>query len=192
MQLVLAQHIRPDRLAQFRHDNPRLVDVKPFYSIHHAEPMKSFCLSQYAMLRHFIAYSKDQFLLALEDDAIIKFEEDGFRFPADPDWDLFYLGCNLRGVKPEPAENGFCRITTAYMTHAVAYSRRCVEWILSSYEPTSWQMYDDWLSNQLPNLRAYVMNPMIAYQRPGRSELWQGYTDYTRTIDDGNQLMQAI
>jgi hypothetical protein len=191
MILVLTQSSRPDRLEQFYKDNPFLSSAMPFYSIPHPEGFKSFCLSQKAMIER-AAQSEDTYSFLLEDDCQIKgnWRETIDYIPAVGKIDILYFGCNLKGIKPEPAGLGINRIKSAWMTHGILYSKEALQFIAKNYQPEKeWQMYDDWLDKQLPEMNAYVLNPMIAYQRPGNSDLWGTFTDYTSTIDEGNKLM---
>src|SRR5690348_6806898 len=104
----LNQATRPDRwkLAQQEFDRIQLMDVRRFLSLPAGQPMQSFCLSQYAMLKTFLA-TKAETLLALEDDVVFR---DIDVLPAAlselPDWDVLYLGANITdmvfGIKENP------------------------------------------------------------------------------------------
>jgi hypothetical protein len=54
-----------------------------------------------------------------------------------------------------------------------------VPFILEHQPGFSEQMIDNWLSAQLPRLNAYVVAPMVAYQRARHSAIWGRYDDYT-------------
>lgn len=190
---VLNQEERTDRLQTFFNDLLiHGIDIRCeiFYAIPADVPMKSFCISQYGMLRQFLE-TDGKTLLALEDDC--RFEDMGILWRAIdelPDnWDVLYLGCNLKGESPEPYSNHLSKVKTAWMSHAIGYSRKMVEFIVENYKPKEGQMYDDWLSHQLPSKNCFVINPMIAFQRPSFSDLWGCYTDYTSTIEEGNKLL---
>lgn len=191
---VLNQKSRPDRweLAEEEFQRIGISTYEQFYSIDAEIPYQSFCISQHAMLKSFLG-SNGSHLLTLEDDVIFKntdhFDDAMRQLPKD--WDVLYLGANIRGEKPQYYKNNIRRIRTAYTTHAIAYSRRMVTYIVDSYNPYNYQMYDSWLSdNVLGTHNCYVINPMIAFQRPGiHSDLWGVVTDYTSCFEDGNKMM---
>jgi hypothetical protein len=199
MILVLTQKSRPERFEQFLIDNDPYLDLEqvvPFYSIDHPEPFKSFCLSQAAMIRC-ANYSSpsDGPVLLMEDDCMLKAPIPDI----EVDFDLIYLGCNLHGEKPEPVTANLSRVRKAWMSHAIIYSKKTLEYIISKYNPHTWNMYDNWLSEQLDKLNGLVLNPMIAFQRPSLtykepkvSDLWGAHTDYTYTIESGNELMKIV
>jgi len=46
-------------------------------------------------------------------------------------------------------------------------------------------MFDDWLKTNIHSKgNTYIIKPMIAWQKPHQSDLWNGYVDYTRIFDD--------
>ena len=46
-------------------------------------------------------------------------------------------------------------------------------------------MFDDWLKTNIhPRGNSYIISPMIAWQRPSQSDLWNHFADYTRIFDD--------
>lgn len=196
----LNQQSRPDRWSQAQEEFKRVgLDVEQFYSIPADQPNKSFCLSQYAMLKRFLE-TDGKSLLTFEDDVIFKdlshFEAACAELPAD--WDIVYLGANITdmvfGIKENPpvnySERLYC-IRRAWTTHAIAYSRRTAEYIVRHYPVSEFNMYDNWLSeNVLRFCRCFLVNPMVAFQRPGKSDLWGGVdTDYTGAFEWGNKFM---
>lgn len=189
---VLNQTERPDRWMKCKQELARvgIENYNQFLSIPDPLPMKSFCISQYELIKTFVREGGST-LLGLEDDVLFTdlntLQEAILQLPAE--WDVLYLGCNLRGQRPEPYTNNLRRIKTAWTSHAIAYSRKAAQYIIDNYNPELGQMYDDWLSGQLDHLNAFVLAPMIAYQRPGKSDLWGCETDYTSTINEGNLLL---
>lgn len=163
-------------------------------------PFESFNESQLMMLKSFLRTDK-QTLICFEDDVVFRPNLwDNIPFTLSraiaelPDnWDIFYLGCNLfceNWEKEPPAYHSpnLSRIYHAWTTHAIAYSRKAVQWIVDRYDVNC--MYDAWLSNSiLNNLNAFVMRPMIARQRPGFSDLWNNEADYTDCFVAGDKLL---
>lgn len=192
--IVLTQNERPDRLSNFaKRMRGYLSHYEIFYALPESTPFKSFCISQASIIRK-LEQENASSGLVLEDDLLLESPQilDSAIAELPGDWDLLQLGCNLRGVAPEPYSSNLCRLKCAWMTHAVAYSAKGIRKIAKDYEPEGmdeWQMYDDWLSNRLPQMEAYVCRPMIAHQVPGKSDLWGTFTDYSSTIDQGNLLM---
>jgi hypothetical protein len=197
----LNQDSRPDRWQQAQEEFARIgMQVERFASIPADQPYKSFCLSQYGMLRQFLSSSSDT-LLALEDDVVFRNPEflqlSIDALPAN--WDILYLGANITegvfGIKENPPTkcdwtNKLYRVRRAWTSHAIAYRRPVIETIVREYPVTEYQMYDDWLSrNILDRHNCYVVNPMIAWQRPGISDLWGHMADYTGAFEWGNKMM---
>jgi hypothetical protein len=192
---VLNQAERTDRWELCKQELARvgINDFSQFLSIPADPPMLSFCISQHEMLKTFLREGGVR-LLDLEDDVIFNEHLWGLETAISQlpeDWDFFYLGCNLQGQSPGKFSSNLSIPRAAWMSHAIGYSRRYAEFIVKHYDPKS-QMYDDWLGGQLSLYRppkAFVVNPMCAGQRPGKSDLWGAWTDYTQTIIQGNELL---
>ncbi len=92
-------------------------------------------------------------------------------------WDLLYLGANLHGngwQMPHKVTANIARLYNAWMTHAIVYSHDMAKWVLENFDPKAFPVYDEWLRlNAMPHRNVYLINPMICYQRPGYSRLWQ-------------------
>lgn len=205
--ICLTQKERKDRQLDFERE---CIKHRINGSYYYAEPsdladgarFDSFCKSQIGMLKRF-SESKAQTGLMLEDDVqfynINNLQKALYQLPLD--WDILYLGANIIGVdvnrlpKPEQYSEHLFRVKAAWTTHAIAYNGDVVEKILSKYK--GWQesgMYDDWLSREiLPNVKAFIIYPMVAVQRPVKSDLWGGrHVDYTGCFEQGNRLMYDI
>lgn len=191
--IVLNQKERTDRWSLLEDELKRvgISTYEQFYSVPADQPYKSFCISQWAMLNKFLE-SDGNYLLTLEDDVLFKnvdhFGEAMLQLPYN--WDILYLGANIRGRRPDYHSMNLRKIHIAYTTHAIAYSRKMVVYIVNSYNPYNFEMYDSWLSdNVLGKYNCYVVNPMVAFQRPVFSDLWGVYADYTSCFEDGNKMM---
>jgi hypothetical protein len=153
------------------------------------------------MMRSFLSTGKWT-LLALEDDVI--FRDLGALDAAikelPTDWDMLYLGANITdgvsGVQENPPvqySDHLWRVRRAWTTHAIAYREQAVRDIVATYDPGSGRMFDEWLSSDFIGYRnTFLANPMIAYQRPGKSDLWGCATDYTGAFEKGNQIMSGL
>ncbi len=112
------------------------------------------------------------------------------------DWAILFLGANVIGLdgvpfqKPVRHSAHLFRITDAFQTHAVAYSRAAMEYIVKNFNPNEFPIYDEWLRvNMLKQFSCFIIAPQIAYQRAGRSDIWQCDADYTSLFHRGNELL---
>jgi len=149
------------------------------------------------MLKTFLK-TEGRVLLALEDDVVFKdLQALDAALTELKQWHILYLGANITdmvfGIKenqPVGVSPHLYRIRRAWTSHAIAYTREMVEVIVRDYPAETFEMYDNWLSEKmLPLYDAYLVNPMVAYQRPGRSDLWGCQTDYTGAFEWGNKFM---
>lgn len=199
----LNQASRPDRWAQAESEFSRvqLANVKRFLSLPAGQPIQSFCLSQYALLKTFLS-TKATTLLALEDDVVFRelhvLPKALVELPSD--WDILYLGANITegvfGIRENPPvrhSEHLYRVRRAWTSHAITYTREAAQRIVTVYDPNTCGMYDEFVSSHmLEKMKAYLVNPMVAFQRPGISDLWGGRaTDYTGAFEMGNKIMSA-
>jgi hypothetical protein len=148
------------------------------YAVEHDDARTSFNLSMQKIMN-----STNGVLLLFEDDVEIRdfshFEEAISQLPSD--WELCYLGANLVDHIEKYSENLY-KTFGAWTTHAVMYNNP--KELCKGYIDTS-IMFDDWLkSNIHPKGNTYIIKPMIAWQRPHQSDLWNHFADYTRIFDD--------
>jgi hypothetical protein len=65
--------------------------------------------------------------------------------------------------------------------------------IVLSYDPETKEMYDEWLSrNILRTNPCFMIRPTIAWQKPGRSDLWGVDTDYTGAWEATDRKIMAL
>jgi hypothetical protein len=197
--VCLTQKKRFDRQMVFQDECERngiISDI--FYSIDDNNPHISFCKSQIAMLREFLETGKET-LLTLEDDVqfrdLDKFEQVTKELPED--WTMFYLGANAKPYAEfTPAEyysEHLRIIRSAFCTHAVGYKRSLVAEIVEKYERIDGQLFDTWLDIYILRTRdVYISVPMLAVQRPVRSDLWGTVVDYTDIWTGSNDYLKSI
>lgn len=154
--------------------------AKPFQALpSELGPHQSFNNSTWAILQQFYD-SKDHTLLFLEDDCDFRnlhlLPQVLRELPKD--FDIFYLGANIRDEKPERISQHIYRVRDCWTTHAVVYRKQIVKFILDNHPGESEMMFDTWLSTQLPNWKAYVCKPFLAYQRPRKSAIWNEVVNY--------------
>lgn len=97
------------------------------------------------------------------------------------DWDLFYLGCNpVFGFEKFYSEN-ILPLRIAYATHAVAYSKRAMEFIISKEikEPI-----DNFIVREFqPTAKCFASYPMLMSQRPDYSDIGKAFTDWRNFLE---------
>lgn len=161
-------------------------------------PHQSFSAGVRQILQDFLV-SGSKTLLHLEDDCSFQsldhLESALSELPWN--WDIVYLGANLlcwnRPTDPQPerySEHLF-RVQQAWCTHAVGFNRKVVPYILANQPDFSSQMVDNWLSDQLQRFNAFVVAPMVAYQRPHRSAIWDtDEYDYTPIFQASDERLR--
>jgi hypothetical protein len=174
-------------------DRVGLHKVERFQAVKEIGPHESFSHSEREILLDF-HHSPAQRLLHLEDDC--QFRDLGHLGVALAElprtWDILYLGANLlmwnngSEPKPERVSEHLFRIRGAWTTHAIAYNKKCVYEILAKQPSFSDQMFDQYLSSRLAEFQAYVVAPMVAYQRPRKSSIWE-----KNEIDDYTPIFEA-
>lgn len=115
------------------------------------------------------------------------------------DWDVLYLGANITdgvfGIKEYPPtrySDHLYRVPKAWTSHAIGYSRKMAETIANFYPVGDYHIFDNWLNEfVLPKYKCYLVNPMVAFQRPGFSDLWGNATDYTGAFEWGDRFMST-
>ena len=96
------------------------------------------------------------------------------------DWDMLYLGYNIHEPAERFSDNLFRVTNGVHCNHAILYSQKAREYILSTYNvwESDYQAYDHWLYLVgQSQMNCFVCSPMIAYQRPGYScsGVWSDY-----------------
>lgn len=160
-------------------------------------PHQSFNASVRQVLEDFIV-SGSESLLFLEDDVTFRdlahLELALCELPAN--WDIVYLGANLlcwnRADDPQPVRysDHLFRVRQAWCTHAVGISRKAAQIILDGQPDINEQMVDNFISDILPVLNAFVVAPMVAYQRPHHSAIWNRYDDYTEIFQQSDERLK--
>lgn len=161
--------------------------VEPYQAVKEIGPHQSFSHSERNILLDFLFDPNANTLLHVEDDVAWRdlghLEQAITELPSD--WDILYLGANLLlwndGQEPRPERHSdhLWRVRAAWTTHAIVYHKRCVRRILEGQPSFDELMFDNWLSTRLPELNAFIVAPMVAWQRPRYSSIWQREDDYT-------------
>lgn len=158
-------------------------------------PHQSFNASVRRTLKDFYI-SEAERLLFLEDDVVFRdlshLEVALSELPEN--WDIVYLGANLvcwnnGEPRPERYSEHLFRVKAAWTTHGIAFNKRVVPFLLANQPGLSEVMFDQFLSNQLPHLNAFVVSPMVAFQRPHWSAIWERETDYNDVFTASQALL---
>jgi len=192
---------RTDRWYQVLAECNRMgLTVEHFNACTDESPHIAFNRSQYEVIKRGYDSGEDCFLV-LEDDAVFdgqwsEVEEAMQDLP--PDWDALYLGANICTDwfrKPERVTERLCRLRDCWQSHAIIWSRKGAQTVLERFnvEGEGWYIFDEQMRQKLfPDGNTYLMSPMIAYQRPGKSDIWERETDYTGAHIQGNRILQMI
>lgn len=167
-----------------------LAGVQRLDAIPDIGPHQSFNRSTRQILIEFFESSNER-LLFLEDDCVFNqhdhLQQALYELPVD--WDIVYFGCNIQDETPVKTTDRLYRIQGAFTTHCIGYNKKCIPFILENQPGFSEQMYDNWLSANLCRLNAYVINPMIAWQRPRHSKIWGHSVDYTEHFKESQKKL---
>lgn len=159
-------------------------------------PHQSFNASVRKILKD--AYDLDtERLLFLEDDVVFRdlSHLDQALSELPENWDIVYLGANLAcwnngEPQPERYSEHLFRVKAAWTTHAIGYNKRVIPFLLANQPGLSEMMFDNWMSTQLPNLNAYCVAPMVAYQRARFSAIWNREDDYTPIFQQSEEKLR--
>jgi hypothetical protein len=150
-----------------------------------------------SLLRIFDNLGTKQNVLIFEDD--VQFLNDPVRHlePAmkylhhvkHDEYDLLYFGGNIRGCNVPETPN-LNRITNTLAAHAICYNRSVFDEYQTHLQRVAAQdsivnimdINDMFLTGIQERGRCYMVNPIIATQRPGYSDLEKRYTDYSSLL----------
>lgn len=174
-----------DRLGSAMREVSKLgYDPIAYYAIKDENPKHSFNKSMMKIM------SEHEGVLPLfEDDVVIKeyahYESALSQLPSD--WELCYLGANIIGEYSRYSDNLFS-VNGCWTTHAVLYNNP--KKLCESYNDHT-NMFDDWLLRNIqPRLKTFIISPMMAWQKPHYSPLWNHLADYTNIFDgSANKLL---
>jgi len=172
--VCLNLEIRPDRkaqaIAEFRLVGLQNVEFFPAFLAGYS----GFNKSQRAIFQKY-----EGSLFVFEDD--VKFinnihDVDRILEELPADWDVVYLGANLKSNIKRYSENLYF-LKDAWTTHAIGYSEKMVRWLKENYDGTT--IYDEWLRVYVqPEKKCFITAPMLATQRDGFSNIMGRDTSY--------------
>lgn len=182
--------------ACFEFERIGLSGVERFQAVKEIGPHQSFSHSERDILLNFY-HSNAETLLHLEDDVTFRdtdhLEAALSELPAD--WDIVYLGANLvlwnnGEPNPERYSEHLFRVKCAWTTHAIGYNKKCIHRVLAQQPGFSEKMFDNYLSDVLPELNAFCVSPMIAWQRPRFSLIWERDDDYAPIFEASEEKLK--
>lgn len=145
-----------------------------------------------------IAKEANHGLVLFEDDVVFT-RPPGF-FPPPMGALSAHLGVNIMGNWKMPESCGlkdWALLHNCWQSHASTYGLECINFILDNMNPNEISdkqpIFDEWFRlNLLPKGRSYVMKPMIAYQRPSWSDIWQTEANYVDCFHEGNRYLSTL
>jgi GR25 family glycosyltransferase involved in LPS biosynthesis len=200
---------RPDRLEKATAELNRIgIEAERFEAYTGDNRPLAFNKSQYYCIKKAVEAGHATFAI-FEDD--VAFTENAAELITDamceiPDsLSVLHLGCNIIGMSttqwrmPHKYSEHLAFLYNCWQTHAIVWSKPAAEYVLNNfpyytdeYEKEGLTIFDEWLRVNLYNkFPCFVMRPMVAYQRPDVSDIWQGggVSDYTSCFHDGNKYL---
>ena len=196
---------RPDRWELAKQECEKIfLDVKRLPAVFGDNRPLAFNQSVYLAM----TLSEGLDLLLIEDDVVFDHEAQIGRIDLEfliskrpKDALTIHFGCNIFGSDiinwkmPEKHNETFAKIHNCWQSHCTWYSKEAVSYILANLNPNvldgNNMIFDEWLrKNVLSQGRSYVTRPMVAYQRPSFSDLWNRDTDYTGCHYAGNKWLK--
>lgn len=175
--VVLNLDRRIDRLDQVTNElNKQGIEFERFSAIEDPIGWKGYNKSVKAI---FEEYRDELNLFMFEDDCFFEsdFNRDVLKELPD-DYDGLWLGSNLQEVHNERYGDSLSLLRNGWNTHATLFSKAFRDWVLEVWDGEL--VFDEWVRvNALRFRKCYVLNPMIAFQRPSNSDIINGYADYS-------------
>lgn len=186
--VVMNLDSRPDRMAQVTEElNKQGIAFKRFPAIHNATGWIGYNQTIRAV---FEQYREVDNLFLFEDDCYFESDFDHSVLDRLPErWDGFWLGSNLQADHSNRVTPEIHRLENGWNTHAVLLSKRFREWCLQHWDGQL--VFDEWVRlYALPVRNCYVLNPMIAFQRPSNSDIIGGFADYTEAWQNAKNRLK--
>lgn len=158
------------------------IEYERFPAIKNENGIKGLILTMRELFKECLSRGYNN-VLVLEDDAQMLFPAVPFLNEIIPqlpnDYDCFHLGLNLL-TNPQRVSSNILLINTSYATHAVAYSKAGMEYIMPYLMRDEIQPYDILLMHHVqPNKKCYATFPMLCTQRPNYSDIEKKHIDWS-------------
>jgi GR25 family glycosyltransferase involved in LPS biosynthesis len=201
---------RPDRLENATAELAKVgIVAERFEAITGNNRCLAFNKSQYNCLKRAIEDEQEVFAIfeddvAFTDGAMELIKKAMSELPEH--FGILHLGCNIIGMSttewpmPEKFSDNLAQLFNCWQTHAIIWSAAAAKYVLANfpfhtdeYEREGLTIFDEWLrTNLYEDMECFVMRPMVAYQRPDRSDLWDCNSDYTGCFHQGNQYLMGL
>lgn len=179
---------RPDRWSEVTGELARrgIFDYERFPAIQGMSGENGCALSHYACLKEDLTRP----LLLLEDDVLF---DDGWIEVFDKaveqlpdDFDLLYLGANVKIPATRYSENLYQITGGVHCTHAILYSEQGRNNMVNYWQPGGeYKQIDHWLYMRGQALmNCFVICPMVAWQRPSYSDVRLQSFDYRGEMEE--------
>lgn len=139
------------------------------------------------LFTHILNNTEYERILILEDDVDFLYPDvcaaiDNAIKELPNDFDLLFLGANV--YKPLlPYSRNLLKLTGAVANHAVVYTRNVMQELLTLYTDNPKSITDSLIDAHIVSRgTCYIINPMLAIQRPDFSDIEDKQVDYTRYI----------
>lgn len=175
--VVLNLDKRPDRLSEVSQElNVQGIPFERFPAIWNCVGWVGYNKSIRAI---FEKYRQVENLFMFEDDCYFESRFDRNVLSELPsDYDGLWLGSNLQSDHKQHYGESLSILENGWNTHATLFSKQFREWILQIWDGEL--VFDEWVRvNALPVRKCFVLRPMIAFQRPSKSNIVDGFADYT-------------
>lgn len=177
--VVLNLDTRSDRLAEVSRElRVQGIPFERFSGVRH--PIGWIGFNQ-SVMGIFQKYRDVENLFVFEDDCYFEANFDPSVLGDLPaDYDGLWLGANLQSEHNKHHSERLTILENAWTTHAVLYSKQFREWCISNWN--GHLVFDEWLRvNAMPIRKCFVLRPMIAFQRPDKSDISGEYADYSQS-----------
>ena len=171
---------RKDRRKKIKkHMKTRKISFKFYNAIKNTEYPEKGCLQSHLNIIKLAKKANLKSILIIEDDCI--FIKKPILDLPPTDWDMLYLGGNVKMPAKRYSDNLFHVTEGVHCTHAILYSKKGIEITLKNYDVFTNEIksHDHWLFCVGQKImECFICSPVIAYQRPGFSHPRNGYMDY--------------
>lgn len=180
---------RPDRLAQVTRElDAQGIVFERFPAIANREGWRGYNES---IEKVFNDFRETENLFLFEDDCYFEAPFDHLVLEELPKgWDGLWLGSNLQSEHQIRVSERLAKLENGWNTHAVLLSKSFRDWCLFNWNRNI--VFDEWVRvYALPIRTCYLLNPMIAFQRPSQSDIINGFADYTEAWEIAKSRLKA-
>jgi len=184
---------RPERWIKVQSEMKKIdMYTERFDAIRHSRGHTGCILSHMALMEEV----KDEGVwMTIEDDILFLPEAKNNLYKAydqlPDDWDMLYLGATLN-KKLEKVSDNLLRLKGGWTTHGIIYNNQngVADFILQGMDRFKVDVFIADIVQEKFN--CFMCYPMVATQRPGRSDIVNKYTDYHAIMDRYNKYTNGL